>query len=83
MKMGNRFPSGASGGGWMADVWLLLESWLSFTVLEELCPILAVVLDMVGMPPSACVPVFQRRVLRLRRGVQSCTLCQAVWEHLV
>lgn len=47
--MGNRFPSGASGG-WMADIWLLLETWLCFTVLEEQCPIFAVVLGMLCLP---------------------------------
>lgn len=29
--------------GWMADIWLLLRSWMAFIFLEELCPILAFV----------------------------------------
>lgn len=80
--MGNRFPSGAFGG-WMADIWLLLESWLCFTVLEEPCPIFAVVLGMLCVPPSGCVPVFQMSAPCLRRRVQFCTLCPAIWEHVV
>lgn len=67
----------------MADIWLLLESWLCFTVLEELCPIFAVVLGVLCVPPSGGVPAFQMRVPHLRRGVQPCTLSQAVREHVV
>lgn len=52
----------------MADIWLLLESWLWFTVLEELRPIFAAASCALCVPPSGCVPCFRCAFLTLGEG---------------